>query len=255
MNRLDIKIQILPPQLIIKDFVKKDKRCDYEIYLRELINTSSYFLKKSNDNPYTAPLSEENGQCDCLSPNYKLDFKLLLSETMGQGQREFSTSITRLSDDATAYGDPNIPSTSDKYMPINATYLHVAFRTLGYERLCEIANTEFKQRCFERDVHLILKDLRKPKNLLCMLPYEFSFDEDISYDVGCSEIVKALNADFINLITYRRKHQPQFDTYIAFIFHKKIIILSSEGNIFTLIDEIELTKSKTYQELARYSDE
>ncbi|WP_295096013.1 hypothetical protein [Ruminococcus sp.] len=254
MPNKELCFRILPAQMIVKNFVDGCDYCNYELYLRDFINVSAFFTAKSHNAPYTPPTSEENKQCDCESDNYKLDFKLLLSETMGQGKREFSPSITQLCPGITFYGEPNITTTSPKYKEINATYLHVAFRTTDFEELCSIGEKLQKQHGYERDICLILKDSRKPKNILFMLPYEFFFKCDIQYKDGLSIIASALNKDLTSLIKYRKLKQPDFDTYFAFIYNGRFIILNSSNNELEIVDEIELTKSEIYQKLLQLSE-
>ena len=249
MSNKDICFRMLPTQMIVKDYVTGCNYCNYELYIRDFINESMFFLIKSNNEPYYAPSSEENGQCDCISKNYQLDFKLFLSETMGQGKREFSNSITQLRPGIVLYGEPNITILSPKYKGINATYLHVAFRTVEFEELCSIGEKEYKNHCYERDISLVLKEARKQKNILWMLPYEFFYKNEIRYEDGRSEITSALNTDLQNFIRYRKLKQPTFDTYIAFIYCNKFIILYSSGNELQIVDEVELTKSDNYQKL------
>lgn len=67
---------LLPSELIIKNFIQGEKNCNYEKYLLEFVNATSYFRAKSDGALYESPPSEEKGQCDCISPKYMLDFKL-----------------------------------------------------------------------------------------------------------------------------------------------------------------------------------
>lgn len=254
MPTLDLLFRLLPTQLIVANFVDGCGCCNYEMYVRDFINASNYFLAKSHNEQYIAPSSEEKGQCDCISHDYQLDFKLFLSETMGQGKREFSTSITQLCPGVTSYGKPNITSTSPNYKPIDATYLHVAFRILSFDEICGIGERKYKCRGYERDISLVLKDARKAKNILWMLPYEFYYKDDVRYEDGRAEIVSALNTDLENLIRYRKLKQPQFDTFVAFIHKNKFIILNSVENRLEIVDEVELKRSAIYQELLGLSE-
>lgn len=133
MAGLDIRFRILPTQLIVSDFISGYDNCNYEFYVRDFINSSRHFLKKSSNEPYLPPLSE----------------------TMGQGKREFSTSITHIGNCIALYGESNKTSKDTDYKEIKATYLHTAFRNLSYNELCEMTETEYRQHGFERDVHLI----------------------------------------------------------------------------------------------------
>lgn len=172
---------------------------------------------------------------------------------MGQAKREFSPSITQFTSGIVCYGVSNKTSKDKDYKEIKATYLHVAFRKLSYEELCEIGNTKYKQHSIERDIHLILKDLKKPKNLMCMIPYEFSFDNDISPQNGRKEIISAIASDYINIIKFRENMQPSYETYIAFIYNNKIVFLQGIRNQLFFVDEVDLSKSSIYQELLSFS--
>ena len=69
MPNKDLCFRILPAQMIVKNFVDGCGYCNYELYLRDFINVSAFFIAKSHNAPYTPPTSEENGQCDCESDN------------------------------------------------------------------------------------------------------------------------------------------------------------------------------------------
>lgn len=47
--------KLLPAALICKGFITGMADCDYEIYLREVVNASTHFKSKSNGLVYTAP--------------------------------------------------------------------------------------------------------------------------------------------------------------------------------------------------------
>lgn len=76
----ELTIKPMPPSAVISNFVEGISDCNYEIYLRELINNSTYFRDKGKS-AYSEPPSEEAGQCDAISEEYELDFKLLYSQT------------------------------------------------------------------------------------------------------------------------------------------------------------------------------
>lgn len=71
---------LLPPEMIIKNFIQGDPDCNYEKYLLEFVNASTFFLSKFGGITYYRPESEESGQCDCISTRYQLDFKLVASK-------------------------------------------------------------------------------------------------------------------------------------------------------------------------------
>ena len=77
---------LLPSEMIIKNYIHGDPDCNYEKYLLEFVNASDFFRVKSDGDIYQSPESEENGQCDCISTSYQLDFKLIASKTALQAR-------------------------------------------------------------------------------------------------------------------------------------------------------------------------
>ena len=77
---------LLPPEMIIKNYIHGDPDCNYEKYLLEFVNASDFFRVKSDGDIYQSPESEENGQCDCISTSYQFDFKLIASKTALQAR-------------------------------------------------------------------------------------------------------------------------------------------------------------------------
>lgn len=244
----------LPAQLIIKDFITNKNDCDYEIYMRELMNSSSYFLEKSNQELFTKPQSEEKGQSDCVSSNYSIDFKLLLPETAGTARREFADSIVQFAEGVYGYGAPHTTPNDKKYKPINATNFHAVLRNITYSELLEYENVKTRERGLSRDVKRLLDDMRKPKNLMCLIPYRFFFKEPVGYKEGRSIIIDAVINDYGILFEYRSKQlNDTYETYIAFIYGNHLSILGLKDGNITLCDEIPLSCSKTYLELSKYT--
>ena len=152
----NLQIILLPAQYIIKNFVKGEKDCDYEKYLLELINESRYF-----EGVFHSPKTENFGECDAISNNYQIDFKLLASKTALQASSLFSPQIYTLSDGVTSYcrckkEDGNI----------TATRLFAALRGKKYDELCKIRNNATKISGVENDIMTMLKMFEKEKNIL-----------------------------------------------------------------------------------------
>lgn len=80
MRDLELMIRPMPPSAVVSNFVEGVPHSNYEIYLRELVNSSTYFLDRGKS-IYSGPPSEEAGQCDAISKECELDFKLLDSQT------------------------------------------------------------------------------------------------------------------------------------------------------------------------------
>ena len=90
-----MRAEILRPCMVIDNFIDGTMEpYSYEDYLRDFVNHSDYFLQKSNGKPYSKPVSESNGEWDCISDGYSFDFKLFTSQSRLQAARIFSQSIT-----------------------------------------------------------------------------------------------------------------------------------------------------------------
>ena len=44
----DLSSRLLPPALIVKDYVQNEHKCNYELYMLELVNSSRFFTELSN---------------------------------------------------------------------------------------------------------------------------------------------------------------------------------------------------------------
>ncbi len=91
----ELKIKHLHAVFINKGFVYNEEDYDYEKYLLELINNSLYFRKKSKFQLYSHSISESPGECDCISPTYQMDFKLLDSTTILRASNELTGGIQK----------------------------------------------------------------------------------------------------------------------------------------------------------------
>ena len=99
--------QLLPSEMIIKNYIHGDPDCNYERYLLEFVNASDFFRTKSGGDIYQSPESEENGQCDCISTSYQLDFKLIASKTALQAKSILYPSKTEIVKGVFVTSEPN----------------------------------------------------------------------------------------------------------------------------------------------------
>lgn len=110
------------------------------------------------------------------------------------------------------------------------------------------------EKCLERDMSILLKDMQTRKNLLCFIPYRFSFDPNsISHSDGQTYIANAVANDYGILFEYRNKKQNNlYETFISFIYDGSMTILGMKNGILDIVDEIPLKSSKTYLDLSKY---
>ncbi|RSI07063.1 hypothetical protein [Streptococcus sanguinis] len=238
----------LRPALIIKGYIKNEASCNYENYLLELLNHSSYFRSKGKSK-YNKPVNENNGQCDAIAKNYELDFKLLLAATSLQASNIFSPSINNVGNGITTHGECKNPNGE-----IKATQIQVAFRTRNLSDLLqlEINYTGVRKQCIETDILKVLNNLKTSKNLLLYFPVKFWFDEiDVpSKSEALEKIMQALNYDFESLFEYRNYVTDKFDTYFVTIYLDSFYIFKIEENKLKIIDNIKFEKLPTFIKLS-----
>ena len=71
MGYSEMRVDFLGAARVIDNFIGGVMEpYSYEDYLRDFVNCSSYFLKKSNGKLYKKPKSESHGEYDCASDEY-----------------------------------------------------------------------------------------------------------------------------------------------------------------------------------------
>ncbi len=246
-----LRLKLLPAELIISGFIEKEELCNCEKYLLEFVNKSSHFLSKSNGQLYHAPPSEANGECDCNSDIYKFDFKLIASQSLLRAKSDLSRHKILLCPGVTADRGPKKRNNSQE-----ATNIYVDLRELNYEQLCQLRQKSniVPTDIAEKDVFQFLETLETKKHLLLFFPYYFSFDVQQEFSVGIEKIQNALNNDFQNAMKYRKQSAKGFDTYMAYLYDKRIIFMEEQDHLFHYVDDVKLCKSPIFVELSGYID-
>ena len=229
--------KLLPAALICKGFITGMADCDYEIYLREVVNASIYFKSKSDGQVYTAPPDESHGEWDCISENYSLDFKLIASETALRARNLFSGGIYQMAEGVTAYCGPKVDADNPKYKPIQATRIFAALRSVDLAELKSIRKSKEKQQGIETDIKALLDTLETQKHILMFFPYEFFTETDNDFSVVISDIIEALTQDFSEVFKYRKDVAAQFDVYFTFIYAGHFVLAELCENELKLIRE------------------
>ena len=223
--------------------------CNYEKYLLEIVNTSTYFLKKSHGELYSAPIEESHSECDCCSSAYSLDFKLAASETAMRARNLFSRGSAKLAPGIMMSTTPKIGASNPSYQPIEATRIHAALRSMSLAELKKIRGCNIKCQGIERDIQAFLETMDTQKHILLFFPYEFSYGKEIAFDSAIMEIIRAVNNDFINAIKYRNEVANGFDTYLTFIYAGFFVITIADGEGLLFVDAVPTNSSKTFTTL------
>ena len=242
-----INYKLLPPAMVIKNFVDGEEDCNYEKYLLELLNHSNYFEKKGKGE-YCYPPEESHGECDAISPNYELDFKLLEASSSLQAQSIFSLSICKIADGVTSYGRCKKPKGH-----INATRIQAVCRYMKLEEFNEIYNKKKENmNTIEKDILKVLNSLKKEKNLLLFLPFNFWVDDNLEVQELENIITSALNNDFDSLFLFRESNVAGLDTYLVTIVFEDFFIYEIQNHKLVLIEKVESSQLSTFKKLRGY---
>lgn len=248
-----------PNPMYIKNFVDGDSRCNYEIYVRELLNASPYFQTLSKGERYIESPTESKGECDAISEAYSIDFKLFEAASFVEGKRKLSLSISQMAEGVTLYGPPEC-----KGHTLVVELGNLIGQIKSVEELSEIYECRFRKgiSMFKREdgnmdnqisyeVGLYVQNLRKEKNLLWLIPRMFVFrDKEVYFEKGVKIIEKAITDTFLVSCEYRKKEGlGRFDTFVALVFMEKMIFLKYTDGAFLLVDAVDLSASKTFDDM------
>lgn len=245
MIKDEMKQKMLDPVFIIKNYVKGDSNCDYEKYLLELVNESLFFREKSNYARYFHPLTEDKGECDCISASYKLDFKLAAANSRLKAQNLLSMQHQILAPGVVSTSLPKLSGAQ-----LSVTNFHAVLRNYIMEQLEELSFLEPKFGDYEYDIKCYVENLKMEKNLFFLFPHIFFFDTKYNFKFAIENITIAIQNDFAESMKLRQKYCPNYDTFLSFIYDNNLVVLQLiENNKFKIVDVIYLFKSKTFKYL------
>ena len=251
LNRC-MRTKLLPAYLIKRWYVQGESKCNYEIYLLELLNCSRWF-DQHFPGGFTAPISEARGEDDANNYAYHLDFKLFGAQTAIKARNLLSPSITKLQNGITIYGESKSNET------ITATRIHVAFRRRSFSDLIELLDKQdyADLTIEESDVYAALKVLETQKNILLFYPVSFEFDKEAGAinDKEAVELIStAMNMDFKSAFEFRKNKAKELDTFLTCIYNDEFLMYKITDNQMKLIDTIKATNLPTFVELSNYKE-
>ena len=235
--------KMLDAPLIIHGFVNDEPKCNYERYMTELLNCSAFFMNKTGGEKLCWNEKQDHGECDATTSIYSIDYKLLTTNSSLQAKRETRGSITKIGDGCIAFGIGRLPA-GEKFTYIRTV---AALRSYSLEEL-EMISAGSKDNV-EKNVSMILKNVRTKKNLLLFYPYIMSFSEPHTFRDGCKSIENAFNEDLNQIRLYRELNAPGFETYICTIYENKLLIFENEGKQWALQDSVDMMTSEIYKDL------
>ena len=250
----NLRIQKLQAPITISNYVNGIDPYSYEDYLLDFMNQSPYFRTKSKGKQYIHIIEQSHGECDCVSANYAIDFKLFSSRSLLQHQK-LHTSQIYLKDGWLQYCDPKKPREYLKYNPFHSTRIFVALRNLTIDQLESIAANRNGKDTIARDIYYLLHNLQTNKNLLMFFPYNFYFAEAHDFDKGLGIILKAVSSDFRNALQYRCKHRPDKDTYLCFLYRQQMVLTEWKGANLQFVEALPLETSPLFVRLLLLTDD
>ena len=232
----------LPAGFIKKGFIKQNgQKGDYspDDYLREFLNSSSWFMRKTNGELFVKPKSEAHGECDAITKCYRIDFKQILGESMQYAIANTAEQIDEYNGTATLYRK------SIREGEFKAVRLHIVLRDYSTNDLeCIYSSNGEGFSDIETDIAQLLKSIDKEKHLLLFYPVllKYEGDDDCTKD----DVAKVFASDYMGVATFRKVRHPDKETYFAFIFECSFVIVVVEDNDFKVVDEVDVKFSNTF---------
>lgn len=137
---------------------------------------------------------------------------------------------------------------------VTATRLYAAMRGLSVDDLVNIRSTKTNRTNTSNDIPQILEVVEVKKHILMLFPYIFSFGNEFHPEDPTEAIRIAMNEDFRNLLLYREKMSPGFDTYLTAVFSDSFLIFKIIRGEFSLVESISTENTPTYERLLNYDD-
>ena len=232
---------LLPPHLIIKGLIKGKKE-NYETYLKEFLNNSLYFYKKTSGVEFLKSVSEANSECDCYSGDYGIDFKLMVSESLLYAKANLS---------AQKFVDSGCIMTSEskKDGSLMSSKLHVLLRNYNFKLDKFISGNIKELNLYRMDLDKFKEKLLTKKNILFFYPYELYFSNDYNFNYGLQKIIEAFESDFLDALKYRTEICEGFETYIGFMYSDFFVILKFENDKLFIVDYVNTEQGETYSRM------
>lgn len=243
-----LMIRALPAPCVIKNFVQGEQYCNYEFYLIDLLNQSTWFRNRTQC-LFRYSSKQDAGECDAYANEYGIDFKLFESKSFLQARSIFTHQITKIQDGVTAFSSCKV-----KKGEIKATWIHVAFRDKCLNDLLTIRSNAKTNLRMEQDIIEILDSLETKKNLVLFYPYVFHTDINLDNDDLIDMTRAALNQDFTCAFTYRTLKAVGFETFFVTICQDSFVIFEERNANLHFVDRILIEKINRFMTLYNYRE-
>ena len=242
---------VLPAGFILDNILRDSRKIEdynYENYLREYLNVSEWFLRKSSGEKYKKPVSETHGEDDAYTEEYSIDFKRILGESATRELQKTSERVLRT-------GSGNIYEFGGAYQrPGNALEIRQALRGYGPAELDDLSSVPREEASsqIEQDIIAYLHLLGREKNLFLYDPVVFYLPVPYLEEEAERIIMDALHEDFGVSLDFRRRKAQAYETYISFFFEKDLMIFQYTEKGFVPTDRIPARLSSTFCSIASF---
>lgn len=250
MNNIRTMQRLLPPELIIDNYILNEEY-SYEDYLVDFINCSSFFKRLSHGEDYQGiPKKEQNnGECDCVSPWYELDFKLLGTQSSLYASKNLSLGSEVLL--------PGLVSTTSprQRRSMMTVHTHEVFRNYSFDDLLALDKRDLDR--FDRDkvsaemeVKRILNTVKCPKNVVLFDQFYFyTNDKSVDGKKIVNEVQKYIDDTLSPVFQFRSHFVPNKDTFLAVIIQGMMCFGVCDNEGIAIVDTINLSDSSTFNRI------
>ena len=245
----ELLLRQLDAPVTVKNFVRNDPLCNYELYMVELLNHSAE-MRRRHPQGFQWHQSQAHAECDAYSGDYGIDFKLIASQSSMKASSLLSPRF-QIDENGFIVGYEGKRDKLNIEKEITVTRMHAALRQTSLDDLERIRHGEDLQT-YEKDVKVFLQKLETGKNLLLFYPYEYRFTENQRPCDGIEILTAALQTSFVSAFRYRNRRQPQFETYLTTMYYDDFVLLGIERDRLYLMDVVPSWQCPTFDHLRQY---
>ena len=281
--------EILPEGFYLDDLLIDNQTLtdfNYENYLRELINQSAWFMKKTGGEYFIAPADESHGENDAITKAYSIDFKRILGESALRNRHFSGKQLVRCTD-GVVYEFKGSIEKSETLVKVHEALRDMEIgelRRLGKRSRASVASE------LEKDIIAYLHVISREKNLLLYYPAEFSVAgagtepeaagkvgrglreagrglREAGWRLGAVSpaeradenaehadvvIARQVYEDYHTSLEYRRELAPDYETYICLFCDADLLIMQYAADALHIVDRVRAMGSPTFRAIARY---
>lgn len=212
-------------------------RVNYEDYLIELLNNSSYFMNLTENDRFNPINNQAHGESDAVANDYEIDFKLLVPKNFMNFEYK---SLPNIDYSLLSSGiiEVNNNDSSKEKMHKNA-----------YRYFCN-----FILEIYRYDTEKLFELSNNKENILCDCINNMLVDKNLFIFIPCSfnttiNTIKKLFSLFFSIRNNIKK-----DTFFSFLHNNQFYILKYSNNNFEIADRINKILISSFNDLYKITN-